>query len=99
MVRVKMNSAIQAHPVTNGPADIIRIGLMTRKAIIASLYHIGACPRKVFINVLAIDFVISSLHSLRSVKTMHIWVLIPAFPAIMMCFCLERTEKDKIRGT
>ena len=41
MARVKMNSKISTHPVTNGPTVMINTGLRSRKPSIVSLYQVG----------------------------------------------------------
>jgi hypothetical protein len=52
MARVKMNSPISTQPVIKGPAVIRRMGLIIRNTIIASLYHMGAFPKKFFTKAL-----------------------------------------------
>ena len=41
-----MNSSTKTQPVTKGPAMSRRIGLMTRKVTMVSLYQRGVWPRK-----------------------------------------------------
>jgi len=50
MASVKMNSPTNNQPATKGSTKKKTKGLITKKVIIANLYHLGEFPKKLCIN-------------------------------------------------